>query len=392
MATKPPRPPSVPIPNTPELPELSPSERVRFTKLRLEIAALRRTQLDAKSELDSAYDEWEKLDASIGDENAPGRTAELKRLSKIRDAAVDSFDTATEAFETRTAELLADPATEPFVRQELAEMEKRETYQSSQARGEGTTYGSCPHEFLYYQLKKSSIVKQSGENNPVYYPEIKNKGFIEPDRLLRFMTAGNSVKEGSVVAVMAELREAILFFTRMGFSVNLFDLFTVTPSLRGTCTQAETNAYFHRSFTPFLTARASQKLTRAFRIHLGARNAQQDTSGIVISGVFACPGDGTLVKTDAFAPGQIMQILGSRIRYNPDNPDEGFFLCTAPSGKTKYKIPRTGLLKDITPSRTTLFFPKEAVSGETLQLVLRKRLRNSVLLRTYFYNIPLTVK
>jgi len=95
---------------------------------------------------------------------------------------------------------------------------------------------------------------------------------------------------------------------------------------------------------------------------------------------------GSDTTNDQLTPGNIGQLSGSRLKYNPDNPDEGvYFLPVGVGGETKV----TTVQKN-KPAQVVFLIPAGLVRGQ-YHLEVRARISGGTELRTGRLDAVLTV-
>ena len=309
----------------------------------------------------------------------PGEASEkllAERQADFETCSAELKGTLAALKETK-ARLLADPVRAKMAAFEIGEMEKRMAYISSQeffqaARGKAAT-GE-----LKYRLRETGVV-DGGMGNAVYYAQHVADVHISARKLEEDLAERAGLRLSAVRALVMALEDTVLFHLRWNRSLSIGTMFVVSPTLRGTCTAAESEKEL--TFKPYVTVKTQVDFQKRFRSRLAVRRirATQAEPGLLEVVKLQMTGD-----SDVIRPGALVKFTGDRLDYNLDSADEGIFLYTDQTRANPYRLAPLGNDKDYLKRREiTVQLPATLPWGTVFRVEFRRRLANSSRLRVY---------
>ncbi|WP_309397848.1 DNA-binding domain-containing protein [Cerasicoccus maritimus] len=190
----------------------------------------------------------------------------------------------------------------------------------------------------------------------------------------RMILLGSTITEADIRAVLTEAIRAVESLLIDGNRVNMGGLVQLWPGITGSF-DGKNDAFDSARHRVSLHASAGRRLLKTMREKSDpARIDGMPPAPLVFD--FIDDGSGTL--NQQITPGDIGSIVGSKLKFNPDSPDEGlFFINTADNSET-----RLAQIKRNLPKELIFRIPPDLPLGQTYRIEVRARMRGSDQLRT----------
>ena len=366
---------------------LETQQRAVYLKVRRRIVSLDAERMVLLANLEAAEMEAEaaqKAFRKAPTSEAEEQVADCGRLLETLGAQLIEKRRELEALE---AELLANETTRAAAEHYFAELRKSEVTRQKGNRADRRSVGGGENITLKYRLKQSAII-DSGEFSPTYLPEVVLSGHISDADFQKRLAAGSTVQPADIAAVFVNIREEMQFLLSQGYSVSFGDMFVLKPGLRGTCLGEKAEPHQRRKFLPVVNVRMMPKFAADVRAQTRIGLSQKPKNGPEITRLVA---RAQANAPDTLYPGAMATVLGRNIAFNEDAEDEGLFFELKRSPYTVYPLEGDRFIGMIKPSQVMFMVPQGLPSGETGRLFIRKRLRNSQVLRSYYYANPVVI-
>ncbi|WP_309381819.1 DNA-binding domain-containing protein [Cerasicoccus frondis] len=190
----------------------------------------------------------------------------------------------------------------------------------------------------------------------------------------RMILLGSTITEADILAVLTESIRAVESLLIDGNRVNMGGLVQLWPGIVGNF-DSKNDSFDATRHRVSLNASGSRRLLETLR----RKASPERVDGIPPAPLlfdFVDDGSGTI--NEQITPGDIASIAGSRLKFNPDVPDEGlFFINTADSSET-----RLAQIKRNTPKELIFRIPEALPTDQTYRVEVRARIRGGETLRT----------
>ena len=356
---------------------MSAEDRRNWVKVSGELRALERTIADLQVNVDEAAEELVRGERNLIYNPGPASEALLVERRAEFQSWSGEVAAAFEALEAAKTRLLADPVLGAMAAFEIAELEKRVKYRSSQGDYRAAR-GAAVQGELRYRLKEMGLV-DGGLGNAVYCAELVSDGHISAKRLEEEIAQQAGMRPSQVKALMWALDDVVQFHLRGNRAVSVGGMFVVSPTLRGTCTAAEVQKEL--MFKPYVTVKTTSEFQKRFRTRLAVRrtaDAREEPRLDAVTKLRMTNG------SDVIGPGSLVLFTGERLDYNPAQEDEGIFLYPKTDRAIEYRMQHLGNRKDYLKRRkVTVELPETLPWGTVYRVEFRRRLSNSSQLRVY---------
>lgn len=213
---------------------------------------------------------------------------------------------------------------------------------------------------------------------PSYAPRVRPKGTISSGALIRRAVALSTVSTADAQAVLTALLEIIVEELSDGNSVVVGGLVQLTPTLSAKL--PDSSAALPANATIGIGTRVDAKLVNAVRAKATLTRVEATNLSPLLRTVTATTGSLT-----ALVGGNVLEIKGERLKFDPTKPDEGVFFVT-PADSTI----RVTTYLDNGDKRIRFIVPNDLTSTFDYTIEVRKRAIGSQTLRSGSYSTPVT--
>lgn len=224
---------------------------------------------------------------------------------------------------------------------------------------------------IKYSLYQNPFTK---DTTPDYYAKTKASGKKDLDRVIQqMMIQGSTLTEADIRATLHEAIRAIEILLADGQRVNLNGLVKLWPGISGSF-KDDTDSFDKRRHTFTINADADAKLVK--KVLNKAKLSKQ-------TGAIPSPTLRQFVDTKA-GPKQIVaslggigQLIGYRLKFNPEQEDEGIFFIH----KETKAVTKVSAVQDNRPRQLVFLIPSELETEAEYWIEVRTRVGHSSELR-----------
>ncbi|WP_309384088.1 DNA-binding domain-containing protein [Cerasicoccus frondis] len=190
----------------------------------------------------------------------------------------------------------------------------------------------------------------------------------------RMILLGSTITEADIRAVLVEAIRAVESLLIDGNRVNMGGLVQLWPGITGSF-NGKNDAYDASRHQLSLNATAGRRLLKTLRDKV----APERVDGIPPAPlVFDFIDDGSGTINEQLTPGDIGSIVGNRLKFNPDAPDEGLFFIDVDEGTET----RLANIKQNHPKELIFRVPPDLPGDHNYRIEVRARMPRSESLRT----------
>ena len=216
-----------------------------------------------------------------------------------------------------------------------------------------------------------------------YTARVEITGSIDKEALLeRMIEQGSTVTSGDILAVIEDLTKAVEALLLLGFRVNVGDLVQFYPRIRGTF-HGPKDTFDHERHTLDAAAAIGPRIRNTIRDH---GKTHKNPTHLPAPDITNYKDLVTGQTNHAIHPNGLGTLNGHHLKYNEAQPDEGIYLInTATQTETKVIY-----VQQNQPAQLVFINPDTLTPGQTYQIQVRARMRDSAHLRTGRLDQPLT--
>lgn len=205
----------------------------------------------------------------------------------------------------------------------------------------------------------------------------------ETDIAKAIVAGGSPFSESNILAVLGEIIGEIEREVADGSQVNLGGLLEIKPGMRGIFTSAGDNFDSSRH-TLVANASAGSRVDNFVKAN---GTVQKDAATPPSPTPVEFRDVGSDTTNDQATPGNMAQIIGSRLKHDEAQADEGIFFMPVGGGAEE----KVDNILDNKPARLSFLVPATLTAGSTYSLQVRARVDNGTTLRMGQLDATLTV-
>lgn len=232
---------------------------------------------------------------------------------------------------------------------------------------------------INYTLVENAVTPDPDD----YYPQVQITRSVDTDALVeRILSMGSTVNRADIIAVLEQLYQAVEALVLEGARVNVAGIFDVSPRMQGVFNGVADNFDTARHLVS-VNAAPGAKLRENVRQKARVNKLESSKPAPLL---LQYADTGSNLTDSTLTPGNIGTLNGARLKFDPDQADEGLFVLPT-SGGAAVKVTTFQRNK---PSQLIFLNPVGLAAGDYFMEV-RARARANADLRSGRLESTLTV-